>query len=150
MKFLGLLSKIGFCLTICAALASADSLQLRNGRRLQGKYIGGTSTAIGFMSGASVEYFATTDVLILMFDNASDSSLGGNQTPSPMGGTSEATGFGDSRRFNTTLQSTPTGSRRNLRKRAAVAYRSTAVSGKHPAACPSDGSQAGPCEIVRN
>ena len=86
MKFLGLLSKIGLCLTLCAGLASADSLQLRNGRRLQGKYIGGTSTAIGFMSGASVEYFATTEVLILMFDNPSDSSLDGSQRPSPMSG----------------------------------------------------------------
>jgi hypothetical protein len=88
MKFLGLLSKIGMCLTLCAGLASADSLQLRNGRRLQGKYIGGTSTAIGFISGASVEYFATTDVLIIMFDNAADSSLDGSQRPSPMSGES--------------------------------------------------------------
>ena len=84
MKSLGFLSKIAICLTVCAGLSSADSLQLRNGRRLQGKYIGGTSTAIGFMSGASVEYFPTTDVLVLIFDNATDSSLGGAQPPSPM------------------------------------------------------------------
>ena len=86
MKFLGLISKIGLFLTLCASLAAADSLQLRNGRRLQGKYIGGTSTAIGFMSGASVEYFATTDVLVIMFDSAADSSLDGSQRPSPMSG----------------------------------------------------------------
>jgi hypothetical protein len=86
MKFLGILSKIGICLMLCAGLASADSLQLRNGRRLQGKYIGGTSTAIGFMSGSSVEYFATTDVLVIMFDSAADSSLDGSQRPSPMSG----------------------------------------------------------------
>lgn len=86
MKLPVLLGKIGLCMTLCAGLASADSLQLRNGRRLQGKYIGGTSTAIGFMSGASVEYFATTEVLIIMFDNASDSSLDGSQRPSPMSG----------------------------------------------------------------
>lgn len=86
MKFLGLLGKVGLCLILCAGLASADSLQLRNGRRLQGKYIGGTSTAIGFMSGASVEYFATTDVLVIMFDGAADSALDGTPTPSPMSG----------------------------------------------------------------
>jgi hypothetical protein len=86
MKVLGLFVKIAICLALCAGLASADSLQLRNGRRLQGKYIGGTSTAIGFMSGASVEYFPTSDVLVLMFDNATESSWEGTQRPSPMSG----------------------------------------------------------------
>jgi hypothetical protein len=38
------------------------------------------------MSGASVEYFATTDVLVIMFDSAADSSLDGSQRPSPMSG----------------------------------------------------------------
>jgi hypothetical protein len=75
-------------LALCAGLAGADSLQLRNGRHLQGKYIGGTSTAIGFMTGTSVEYFATTDILALMFENATDSSLGGIQQPKPMTGSS--------------------------------------------------------------
>jgi hypothetical protein len=84
MKFLGFFGKVICCLAVCASLAGADSLQLRNGRHLQGKYIGGTSTAIGFMSGASVEYFATTDVLALMFENSNESPLDGAQQPRPM------------------------------------------------------------------
>lgn len=73
-----------FLSLICAAillsgLAAADSLQLRNGRHLQGKYIGGTTSAIGFMSGTSVEYFSTADVLALIFDNNPDPALGGFQ-----------------------------------------------------------------------
>src|SRR5882724_10812008 len=84
MKFLGFFGNVICCLAVCASLAGADSLQLRNGRHLQGKYIGGTSTAIGFMSGASVEYFATTDVLALMFENSNESPLDGARQPSPM------------------------------------------------------------------
>ena len=39
MKVLGLLGKIGYCLAVCAVLARADSIQLRDGRHLQGKYL---------------------------------------------------------------------------------------------------------------
>jgi hypothetical protein len=84
MKFYRLVFLSCSCLTLFASLATADSLQLRNGRHLLGKYVGGTTNAIGFMSGASVEYFATSDVLALMFDGSNDSSLGGVQQPAPM------------------------------------------------------------------
>lgn len=85
MKVLRFLSKIGCCVAALAILAGADSIQLRDGRHLQGKYIGGTTTAIGFMTAGTVEYFATTDVLVLIFDNTNDSPLGGLQT-NPMKG----------------------------------------------------------------
>jgi hypothetical protein len=87
MKVLRFLGKFACGIAVCASLASADSLQLRNGRHLQGKYIGGTTTAIGFMTGATVEYFATSEVLALIFDNGNDSPLGGLQ-PNAMKGTS--------------------------------------------------------------
>jgi CRISPR/Cas system-associated endonuclease Cas1 len=85
MKFLSFTKVIG-CVAICASLASADSLQLRNGRHLQGRFIGGTTNAIGFMTAGAVEYFATSDVLVLIFDN-NESPLSGLQ-PSPMKGQS--------------------------------------------------------------
>jgi hypothetical protein len=88
MRVLWFVTKLIFCLAICAGLAGADSLQLRNGRHLQGKYIGGTTSAIGFMTAGSVEYFATTDILVLIFDNG-DSPLGGLE-PNPMKGQSVA------------------------------------------------------------
>lgn len=56
-------------LAIFCTLASADSLQLRNGRHLQGKFVGGSTTTIGFMTTHSIEYFQTTDVLSLTFDS---------------------------------------------------------------------------------
>ena len=83
MKSLRFLLEISCCLALCAGLAGADSIQLRNGRHLQGKYIGGTTTAIGFMTGGTIEYFATTEVLVLMFDNGNDSPLS-EIKPSPM------------------------------------------------------------------
>ena len=86
MKVLCILTKLICCLAICAGLAQADSMQLRNGRHLQGKYIGGTTTSIGFMTAGAVEYFATSDVLVLIFDN-NDSPLSGLQ-PNPMRGKS--------------------------------------------------------------
>ena len=86
LRFFGILC----CFVAAGALlAGADSLQLRNGRHLQGKYIGGSSTAVGFMSGGSVEYFTTSDVLALIFDNTNDSPLSGIQ-PNPMKGWSPA------------------------------------------------------------
>ena len=88
MKTLRFLGKIVGCLAVCAVLARADSLQLRSGRHLQGKYVGGTATAIGFMTSGAIEYFPTSDVLVLIFDSASD-SLGGLQ-PSPMKGHSRS------------------------------------------------------------
>lgn len=79
MKFLFFFGKVVCCLTVCATLAASDSIELRNGRHLQGRYIGGTTTTIGFMTGRTVEYFATSDVLILTFDNNADSPMSGHQ-----------------------------------------------------------------------
>ncbi len=78
-------------LVVCLSLAAADSIELRNGRHLQGKFVGGTSTVIGFMTGATVEYFATAEVLALIFDRSPDTPLGGvqpesNVQPAPMKG----------------------------------------------------------------
>jgi hypothetical protein len=73
-------------LAFASTIATADSIQLRNGRHLQGKYIGGTATLVGFMSAGAVEYFSTADVLALMFDN-SESSLNDLQ-PNQMNGDS--------------------------------------------------------------
>ncbi len=83
-------AKALFCVMVCVSLAAADSIALRNGRQIQGKYVGGTPTIIGFMIGTTVEYFATADVLALTFDRNPDTPLGGVQPesaqPAPMKG----------------------------------------------------------------
>jgi len=55
----------------------ADSIELRDGRHLQGKYVGGTSGTVAFMTRGAVEYLNTSEVLVLIFDNNGvDSPLG--------------------------------------------------------------------------
>src|SRR5882672_10955919 len=99
MKVPWFFTKLICCLAICAGLARADSIQLRNGRHLQGKYIGGTTSAIGFMTAGSVEYFATSDVLALIFDNGNE-PLSGLQ-PNPMKGQpSESAGNANMRKIS--------------------------------------------------
>ena len=68
-----------FCVALLASFACADSIHLRNGRQLRGKYIGGTPTAINFMTGGSVQYIPTSELVALVFDN--DSSDNGTETP---------------------------------------------------------------------
>lgn len=84
-----LTQKIVFMLFVCMVaaciVASADSIQLRNGRHLQGKFLGGSTTMIGFMTAQSVEYFQTSDVVALMFDNNSSPASNGRQ-PNRMDG----------------------------------------------------------------
>ncbi len=84
MRVLQFVKKLVLVLALCSSLAAADSIQLRNGRHLQGKYIGGTTSVVGFMTSGAVEYFPTADVLALMFDN-SDGALNGLQ-PNHMNG----------------------------------------------------------------
>ena len=86
MKSLCLTAKVMALLLACSGLAASDSLELRNGRHVQGKYIGGTASVIGFMTAGSIQYFATTDVLALIFDNI-DSPMSGAR-PDPMKGVS--------------------------------------------------------------
>lgn len=55
----------------------ADSLTLRDGRHLEGKYIGGSSTLIGFVTNGAVQYYPITNVLAVVFgDPGVDSPLG--------------------------------------------------------------------------
>ena len=74
--------KILCFLIVCSTMALSDSIELRNGRHLQGKFIGGTANMVGFMTGSSVQYFSTADVLALIFDNNSDLPLSGLQPQS--------------------------------------------------------------------
>jgi len=76
--------KLMVMIVVCTGLATSDSLELQNGRHLQGRYVGGTATMIGFVTGTAIQYFATSDVLALIFDNV-DSPVSG-ASPAPMKG----------------------------------------------------------------
>jgi outer membrane lipoprotein SlyB len=60
----------------CVAIASADTLELRDGRVLQGKYLGGTQAVLRFEVHGQVQTFSTNDVVALTF-------TGGSAAPGP-------------------------------------------------------------------
>src|SRR5437870_4891074 len=110
MTALRLLGKIAFVLAICVNFAAADSLQLRDGRHLRGKYVGGTTAMVGFMTSGTIEYFSTSDVLALIFENNSDAPLSGLQ-PDPMGYRSPGRTKKDAIRKTRTTQNSSVGCR---------------------------------------
>src|SRR2546430_9077085 len=85
---------IALCLV--ASSAWADSLHLKNGSLIKGKFVGGTESEISFQVGSSVQKYNLADIVSLKFDSeraASDqptpstSSLPSEPQPSEEAGT---------------------------------------------------------------
>jgi len=55
-----------FCL---ACVAWADSLELRNGSLIKGKFVGGTDSDISFQVGSSVQKYNLSDVVTIRFES---------------------------------------------------------------------------------
>jgi len=60
----------GAIIALCAAAvaAHADSLEVKNGSLIRGKFMGGTQTSISFQVGSSVQSYDIADVRSLRFD----------------------------------------------------------------------------------
>ena len=76
-------------LSLVAIVARADSLELKNGSFINGKFMGGTQTSITFQVGSSVQRYGVADIRSLQFNSESQSnshSLPSQQpsVPSPM------------------------------------------------------------------
>jgi hypothetical protein len=69
----------GLLIALCLAASGGwgDTLELRNGSVIKGKFVGRTETEISFQVGSSVQKYSTADVVSLKFD--SDGAAG--QTP---------------------------------------------------------------------
>ena len=63
--------KSGFvtALILAASMASADTLQLKNGSQIKGKFLGGTETEISFQVGSTVQKYTVADIVSLKFDS---------------------------------------------------------------------------------
>ena len=63
--------KCGFLtvLALAASMAWADTLELKNGSLIKGKFLGGTETEISFQVGSSVQKYNVADVASLKFDS---------------------------------------------------------------------------------
>jgi hypothetical protein len=72
--------KYGFftALTLAASMAWADTLQLKNGSLIKGKFLGATETEISFQVGSTVQKYNVADIVSLKFD-----SEGGASAPAP-------------------------------------------------------------------
>jgi hypothetical protein len=55
-------------LCLAAVAARADSLELKNGSLINGKFMGGTQTTIAFQVGSSVQSYDVADIRSLRFD----------------------------------------------------------------------------------
>jgi len=63
--------KCGFltALTLAASVAWADTLELKNGSVIKGKFLGGTETEISLQVGSTVQKYNVADVVSLKFDS---------------------------------------------------------------------------------
>ena len=87
--------RLVIALWLGASLAWADSLELKNGSLIKGKFMGGTESEISFQVGSSVQKYNVADVVSVKFDSegtASDqpslstSSLPSEPKPAENGG----------------------------------------------------------------
>ena len=61
-------------LALAASMASADTLELKNGSLIKGKFLGGTDTQISFQVGSTVQKYNLADVVSLKFDSGDTAS----------------------------------------------------------------------------
>ena len=59
-------SVIALC--VAAGIARADTLELKNGSLIKGRFVGGTDTEIKFQVGSSVQRYNIADIVSLKFD----------------------------------------------------------------------------------
>lgn len=69
-KSIRLLTAIALAL-ILAGVSAADTLELKNGKVVQGKYLGGTQAVLRFEVNGEVQAFSTNDVVALTFTGRS-------------------------------------------------------------------------------
>jgi hypothetical protein len=72
--------KCGFliALALAASMAWADTLELKNGSLIKGRFLGGTETEISFQVGSTVQKYSVADIVSLKFD-----SEGAASAPAP-------------------------------------------------------------------
>jgi len=75
----------GGSLLLLAAIGVADTLELKDGRVLQGKYLGGTQAVLRFEVNGDVQTFPTNDIVALTFTRNSGSAPAPAAAPPPQG-----------------------------------------------------------------
>ena len=71
-------------LILATSMAWADTLELRNGSQIKGKFLGGTETEISFQVGSTVQKYNVADVVSLKFDSEGVVNAPAPQSQSPL------------------------------------------------------------------
>jgi hypothetical protein len=95
-----------------AAIAQADSLELKNGSLINGKFMGGTQTNVSFQVGSSVQSYYVVDIRSLRF--SSEAQTTSPSTPSNQPAVSSALGK-DEVAKSSSLVTIPAGTRISVR-----------------------------------
>jgi hypothetical protein len=69
MMWIGFLA-VTLVMALVPLTASADTLELKDGSVIHGKYIGGTEFNVRFEVNGKIQYYATKDILTLSFDTS--------------------------------------------------------------------------------
>ena len=70
-------------LSLAALAARADSLELKNGSLINGKFVGGTQASISFQVGTSVQSYDVADIRSLRFDSEAQGTSPSNSWKQP-------------------------------------------------------------------
>jgi hypothetical protein len=96
MKKFKLNCGVVIALYLAASIARADSLELKNGSLIKGKFMGGTENEISFQVGSSMQKYNLADIVSLKFDSekaASDLTARPSSSLSSESGTAENPGI---------------------------------------------------------
>jgi hypothetical protein len=78
------LLNFGVSTILLCGLAMADSITLRDGRHVQGKFAGGTQGVVAFSVGGATQYYEVSNILVMTFEpEGSDSQGASHQQTSP-------------------------------------------------------------------
>src|SRR5437660_6254006 len=64
-------------ISLLAASAWADSLELKNGSLIKGTYVGGTESQVSFRVGSSVQQYDVADIASIKFESSENSRSSG-------------------------------------------------------------------------
>jgi hypothetical protein len=106
--------KFGFltALTLAAAMAWGDTLELKNGSLIKGKFLGGSETEISFQVGSTIQKYDVADIVSLKFDSEGAASA---PAPQPQSSLPDAPAAGAPVETKPTFVTIPAGTRITVR-----------------------------------
>lgn len=99
-------------LSAAAVASCADSLELKNGSLIRGKFLSGTQTSITFQVGSSVQTYDVADICSVRFNSEGEDKLA-STAPKHLSGRSSTEG-GETRSFSPSV-TIPAGTRVSIR-----------------------------------